>query len=343
MPGKAGQKNLTNEQVEAIVRGRRAGMKQHQLADQFRVKRCTITKVLKRVKERGTVEKPKRSGRPRITSKFVDKSLVKMSRKNPRMTSVDISREIATYYGVKASPSTIKRRLLDAGLHGRRPARKPLVSAKNKSIRLQWAKKYRKWPKTNWDRVIWSDESRFFLFGNDSRGFVRRPSGTRFDPQYQVATVKHGGGSIMVWGCFTRNGVGPLVRIEGNMDRFMYRDILEKHMLPWAKCKFGSRFIFQQDNDRKHTSQYVKDWFKQKKVTVLEWPSQSPDANPIEHLWDHLERTVAHVRATSADERFRQLEAAWTSIPQSVLDKLVDSMEHRLDAIIATRGFPTPY
>jgi hypothetical protein len=51
--------------------------------------------------------------------------------------------------------------------------------------------------------------------------------------------VKHGGGNVMVWVCFTRNGVGPLHRVVGNMDQHMYKGIVENIMFPHAKRKMG--------------------------------------------------------------------------------------------------------
>uniref|UniRef100_A0A8R1I6Y0 Tc1-like transposase DDE domain-containing protein n=1 Tax=Caenorhabditis japonica TaxID=281687 RepID=A0A8R1I6Y0_CAEJA len=58
----------------------------------------------------------------------------------------------------------------------------------------------------------------------------------------------------------------------------------------------------------------------------MEWPSQSPDINPIEHLWEELERRVSDIRARNADEKFSQLQTAWAQIPQSVLTNLFQSM-----------------
>ena len=75
------------------------------------------------------------------------------------------------------------------------------------------------------------------MFGNGKKRWIRRPVGTRFDPKYQMPTVKHGGGSAAIWGCFSASAVGPLVRIDGHMDVNMYKEILEKHMLPFSKKK----------------------------------------------------------------------------------------------------------
>ena len=75
------------------------------------------------------------------------------------------------------------------------------------------------------------------MFGNGEKRWIRRSVGTRFDPKYQMPTVKHGGGSATVWGCFSASAVGPLVRIDEHMNTNIYKEILEKHMLPFPRKK----------------------------------------------------------------------------------------------------------
>uniref|UniRef100_A0A8R1ICQ3 DDE_3 domain-containing protein n=1 Tax=Caenorhabditis japonica TaxID=281687 RepID=A0A8R1ICQ3_CAEJA len=88
-------------------------------------------------------------------------------------------------------------------------------------------------------------------------------------------------------------------------------------MRPWARAKVGRAFVFQQDNDPKHTSGHIKNWFQRRRVDLLGWPSQSPDSNPIEHLWEELERRVHGVRASNVNQKFDLFEAAWKDIPMS--------------------------
>ena len=78
------------------------------------------------------------------------------------------------------------------------------------------------------NKILWSDETEIVLFGlNGKRHFWRKP-GT-------IRTVKHGGGSIMLWGCFSAVGIGRLVRIEVKMNRAKYRKILDENLLQSAQ------------------------------------------------------------------------------------------------------------
>ncbi|KAJ4945656.1 hypothetical protein JOQ06_023337 [Pogonophryne albipinna] len=81
----------------------------------------------------------------------------------------------------------------------------------------------------------------------------------------------------------TRTGPGRLIRVKERMNGAMYREILSDNLLPSARAlKMKRGWVFQHYNDPKHTARAMNEWLRKKHFEVLEWPSQSPDLNPIE-------------------------------------------------------------
>ncbi|KAI4889011.1 hypothetical protein NFI96_026972, partial [Prochilodus magdalenae] len=191
---------------------------------------------------------------------------------------------------------------------------------------------------------VWSDETKIELFGLNSTRHVWRKKNAAYDPKNTVPTVKHGGGSIMFWGCFSAKGTGLLHRITGKMDGAMYRTILRDNLLPSARdLKMGRGWVFQHDNDPKHTAKATKDWLKKNHIKVMEWPSQSPDLNPIENLWRELKVRVAKRQPTNLHDLERICKEEWAKIPPGVCAKLVVNYNKRLTAVLANKGFATKY
>lgn len=171
-----------------------------------------------------------------------------------------------------------------------------------------------------------------------------RKSGTALNKENLCGTVKHGGGGVMVWGCMAASGVGNLQFIESTMDKRAYLDILKTNLKQSAaKLGLGNSYLFQQDNDPKHTADIVKLWLLYNVPKQLRTPPQSPDLNPIEHLWDLLERKIRQHAITSKTMLKEVLQAEWEKISREETMKLVHSMQKRLAEVLKRKGYPTSY
>lgn len=207
---------------------------------------------------------------------------------------------------------------------------------------MAWARKYKPFSPKSWAKVLWSDESKFQVFGSSRRVYVRRQKNEKMLPACLVPTVKHGGGSVMVWGCFSRAGVGDLIKIEGIMRKEQYLKILEDNAVPSGLRLIGKKFVLQQDNDPKHTSKVCKGFVQQKEregvLKNMEWPPQSPDLNPIELLWEELDRKVRQQCPTSKPALWKILQDSWKSIDDATISKLIDRMPRLCKAVVKANG-----
>ena len=155
----------------------------------------------------------------------------------------------------------------------------------------------------------------------------------------QSLRFKHGGSSIMLWGCFSVAGTGKLVRIKSKRNRAKYREILDENLLQSAQdLRLGRRFSFRQDNDPKHTAKTTQEWLRDKSLHVLEWPSQSRDLNPIEHLCRDLKIAVHWHSPSNLTELERICRKEWEKLPKYRCAKLVASYPRRLKAVNAAKS-----
>ncbi len=221
----------------------------------------------------------------------------------------------------------------------RERATKPLLNQRQRQKRLTWAVEKKNWTVAQWSKVLFSDESKFSFQGPR----VWRKSGEAQNPCCLKTSVKFPQ-SVMIWAAMSSAGVGPLFFWSPQSTQPSTRKFLEHFMLPSADKLYGDAdFIFQQDLAPAHTVKCTKSWFNDHGVTVLDWPANSPDLNPIENLWGIVKRKMRDTRPNNADELKAAIKETWASIPPQQCHKLITSMPRRIEAVIKAKGAPTMY
>ena len=261
--------------------------------------------------------------------------------------AADTAPELKKLLDLDVSLKTIRRSLKKAGLKAVVKQKKPFLSKAHQRRWLEFALEHQHWTLDDWSRVVWSDETKINRLGSDGRSWVWKKPGSGLKEQHVSGTVKFGGGSLMVWGCMTPQGVGYMCKIDGRMDAELYTTILQDDFLKTVEFYGLDRenLIFQQDNDPKHTSKLASKWFKDNNINVLKWPAQSPDLNPIEHLWHHLkwQLNAYEVPAAGIHELWERVQVEWNGIPKEVCRNLIESMPRRIEAVIKAKGAQTKY
>jgi len=348
------RRELTDFERGEIVGLSKGGFSQRNIATILDFPKSTVGQVIKKYNEQGITTTASRSGRPKILTERDNRHLIKIAKENRNNTLEELTENFNTSMAISVSSRTVQRILHKEGYSGHAAKKKPFISEKNRKKRYGWCRMRKNWT-TEWNQIIWSDESRFELFNNDSRNWVWRKTNERYKTDCLKPTVKNSIG-VMVWGCFCNNILGPLVLVEGTLNSDKYIELLQEHLLPFLNDLngegelipwyfFQDNYIFQDDNAPCHASIKTKSWKEDNSIEILPWPAQSPDLNPIENLWNELEIRIRKRKPMPKNKNdfFVALKEEWYKIDKSRLIRLVKSMPNRINAVIESKGNPTKY
>jgi hypothetical protein len=238
---------------------------------------------------------------------------------------------------------TVTRYLKAAGLPARRKPEAPRLTGRQMKMRLEFARAHVGWSVDDWKNVMFSDECSVMRI---------KPFGTQYYYANEEHKLRHqhhfkqksqaGGGKIMVWGCITAHGVGDLCWVEGTMDAEYYLQVLDDYVIA-GRDWYGmdpAKFVFQQDNASIHTASMVNDYLRRTKITVLDWPSNSPDINPIERVWAFIKQRLDSYSAppNSLQELFDRVEEIWTLVSKEYLLTLYAELPSKMQMLVKTKG-----
>ena len=230
------------------------------------------------------------------------------------------------------------------GLKSWRPKKTPLQLKQHKDAMLKFVRQHKENENSFWERVLWTDETKIELFGHNYQNHVWTKDSEAHSPKNTVPTVKFGSASIMIWGCFSAKGMGKILVIDGKMNAQKYKQSLQENLMSSVESlELLSDYIFQQDNEPKHTTKSMKKWLSENNVNILQSPSQSPDLNPIMNLWWFLKIQIRKRAPANINNLRTTCQKEWYKIPTNYSKKLIENYRKRLIVVEVNKGNSTKY
>ncbi len=199
---------------KGIVALHKDGVGYKKIAKTLKLSCSTVAKTIQRFNKTGSPQNRPRHGRPKKLSACAQHHIQRLCLGNRRMSAASIAAEAEGMGGGQpVSAQTIRRTLHQIG-------RKPLLKMMHKKACKQFAEDKQTKDMDYWNQVLWFDETKINWFGSEGVKRVWRQPGEEYKDKCVLPTVKHGGGSVMVWGCMSAAGTGELQFIEGTMSTY---------------------------------------------------------------------------------------------------------------------------
>src|SRR5882762_969242 len=234
-------KSLSIEQTHHIISQLELGHSTHQIAHSTGLNQSTIGRLC----SKHLPNLPKASGgHPSIISPVDMCHAIRLIGSGKAKNAVQVIKTLQDVKNCSISPQTIHHHLKKAGMKAVVKQKCPLLAHHHRRARLDFALSHQDWTIEDWKHVIWSDETKINRIGSDGRKWAWKRAGESLSDRIVEGTVKFGGGSVMIWGCMTWEGVGMACKIDGRMDADLYVQILEDELQrSWWIMDFPQRTL----------------------------------------------------------------------------------------------------
>jgi hypothetical protein len=332
------------------------GYSYRQISD--KVNNCSASaafKTVKRDENYNTRNTLPRSGRPPAISNRTQRTALRELRNNRFEPYTTTAKRLGT-----VTERQVRSIATKAGYHRRVARCKPFLSKSAITKRVAWAKANKE---TDWNTVIWTDESKIETGERPGHRRVTRLPGEEFLPENIAPTFRSGRQSIMVWACITHNKKGPIIRLNtvpevttekgkkrgGGLNGPRYvKQVLEgplKDFWRESKAEGNCGMLIVEDGAPSHRSLVAKNARSKIGFLNLTHPPSSPDLNPIEPLWLLLKNRVADIpgSSNSLDALWAAIQTAWDGITVEDIQKHTNRMNERVIDVERVKGWHTRF
>lgn len=325
---------LTQKKQRTILSLAKAKMDMHDTAKHVQRSYSAFRTVVLRGPVRAT---PQRRGAPPKVPPATVRLIIRKAR-----TGLYSARALRNLHATNVTVRRVQQILSEAPeLSWLTGVRAPPLRNHRQERRVAWARKNIERGNSHWKNIIWSDEKRFSLDGPDG---LRSYWHDKRKLRRWHSTRQAGGGSVMIWAEFCWHEQTTIQFVHGRMKGPDYTAVLQEGLVPFLAL-FDISMEFQQDGAPPHTANKTKEWFQSKGITVIDWPSRSPDLNPIENAWAEVSRVV-YANGKQYDHKAHVQEAVldpWGSINKEYFRSLVKSMPRRCVKVLEARGGLTDF
>jgi transposase len=303
------------------------------------ISKGTISNIMSKYRDHGTVEDLPRSGRPCKQTIEEETAMVQAVENNPKLNASQVfkSEELNPKH---LSLSTVNRTLNQNGLLDYTSVPQN-IREDNKANRLIFAET--KASKIDWTKIIFSDESDLFP-DRPGKLHYRKRRGETVDLNYGPES-RWDPRKVKVWGTISIHGVGTLHRYEGTLDSNHYIELLGESLLRDFPLLRGTRsrpgkYLFQQDNARPHVSKKSQEYLESIRVYTVEWPSESPDLNPIENVWGFIKGELFKFNDELKDmeQTWEKIQEIWYNQVNFMVPNLYNSLSNRFIKVVEVQG-----
>jgi transposase len=330
--------SLSEDTRKDIIRWKKEKESNYAIAGKLKVNVKTVRKWVKRCfkkpSKKSSFKNRPGQGRKRKLTKAQERQIVKKAKKED---APQIAHEVSKKVKGGISEMTV-RRVLKKRLRYLVREKREAISLRQAERRFEFAKRRLK---DKWKYALFVDEKTFQVGASKKKSWQ--------DPQHrETDEVKRHPKKIHVWGGIGLHFKTKLYFFEENLDSKLYCKILNNRLPPAysfdIRPQERHKWVLVQDNDPKHTSGLVKEVLDKKAPNRLkDWPSNSPDFNPIEDVWSMMEHDLEQKTPKTIQALRKTLTKSWENLDMKNVMASIESLPRRLEQCIELKGQRTSY